>query len=423
MQNLTLQPPTAANHMHPRVLLAHPGTQHVHHLARELEQHGLLDSLWTGIAISPDTPLGKLTRSLAHLPGFRGLSSRQLTGVPAAKIHNFPGLELQALAKLRFRESNQVIHERNAAFQRAIPATAWQQADAVIGFDTSSWILAERLQPSRCPLLLDRTIAHPASYHRIMGDVAKAHPRWVASAPARHPEQERLQTVEHDNAHSIVVGSRFVANSLLENDVDPSKIVLNPYGVDWPRFSPPLTTPTSPRNRPFRFLFVGSVIARKGVPLLLEAWRAAHTHDAELLIAGRIPPDVAALLAPQPGMRLLGQVSCEAMPSLYAEADVLVLPTYFEGFSLTILEAIAAGLAVITTPNSGAEDLLADQRLGCLIPTGQIDALVAALEASLQAPPARSEILTIAQDLAQTYSWKAYGDRWNQLLSTLPRCS
>lgn len=396
------------------ILLAHPGTQHAPRLARQLVAHGLLGAFWTGLGFPAGNMSGLLAQAASRLPGLRGLASRVLTGVPSEKLHTRPAIEVRALLRLRQHETQEAIYERNAAFQQAIPDASLREADAVIGFDTSSWILARRLSAFNRPLFLDRTIAHPTAHDRIMREVATRYPAWGAAIEPRLPALAEAEQVEHDLAHRIVVGSPFVARTLLDAGVTAEKIRVNPYGVDWSRFAAPASSALG--TRPLRFLFAGSLLARKGVPLLLDAWRSLGARDAELWLAGRAGEQVRPLIPDLPGLRLLGQVSHRDMPGLYAQCDVFVLPTFFEGFSLVVLEALAAGLPVITTPNSGAENVITRPELGRLVVTGQLDDLVAALRAALDRPPKRADVIAAVRSLQADFSWTAYGDRWARLL-------
>ncbi|MBA4137488.1 MAG: hypothetical protein C0518_09255 [Opitutus sp.] len=399
-----------------KVLLAHPGTQHARQLAVQLERHGLLGELWTGLAFAADSLAGRSALAASRLPKLGGLASRVVDGIPAAKIRRVAINELRALARLRREESLTVVHERNAVFQQAIPDATLTSTDATIGFDTSSWILAERLARLERPLFLDRSIAHPAAHERIMRDVAARFPDWAAGVGPRLPNVMAAEQREHTLAHRIVVGSPFVARTLHEAGVAAEKIRVNPYGVDWERFAASASNPPA-GARPRRFLFVGSVIARKGVPLLLKAWRALQPRGAELWIVGRTSEHTRTLIPELPGLKLLGQITGAQMPAIYAQCDVLVLPTFFEGFSLVVLEALAAGLPVITTPNSGAETILLRPGLGQIIPIGDLDALVEAMRRALENSPPRADVVRATQALHAEFSWSAYGDRWAALLT------
>ncbi len=139
-------------------------------------------------------------------------------------------------------------------------------------------------------------------------------------------------------------------------------------------------------------LFLGRVGDRKGVPQLGEAlsrmkgdpgWRAtiagdghveaARTAAREAGLAGRVD--------------IPGWVGPEQVAELIADADIMVLPSFHENLPISVIEAMAAGLAIVTTPVGAVEDIITDEVNGLLVPPGDVDALTAAL-ARLVADPA-----------------------------------
>lgn len=404
---------------HMKVLLAHPGTQHAARLARELDCRGLLGEFWTGLALTENGPAARLAAGLRGFGPFRGLSNRILRGVPAARLHRLPFNELRALFLLRCGpDSLRVLHERNERFQDAIPDASLRACDALIAFDTSAWRLAERALQVKHPLYLDRTIAHPAAFMRIEAELHREYPDWCPAPVPRPDYLTFAEAEEHRLAHKIVVGGSFARNTLLAEGIAAEKIVVNSYGVDWSHFSPPAGAGAGRASRPTRFLFLGSMLARKGVPLLLTAWRAlgAQRGEAELWLAGPCGDRERRLIPALPGLRLLDPVPHADVPGLLARSDVLVLPSYFEGFGLVLLEALAAGLPFIATPHTGAADLPDDPAIGRTVPVGSVDALIAAFQYYLARPPDRSAVQAACASLQPRYSWEAYGDRWAALL-------
>ncbi len=396
-------------------LLAHPGTQHAPRLARELHARGLLHSFWTGLAFAEGSATDRVARGLARLPHLGGLSSRQIRGVPPALLHLQPLSELRALARLsRGAASEPVIHARNERFQHGIPDSALVGADAIIGFDTSSWLLAARARRLGRPFLLDRTAAHPDAIGRIMHDVRARYPEWPTRETTRHPALRAAEAAEHALADRIVVAGGFARASLLEAGIAPERIAVIPYGVDWARFAPPSSAGPA---RPFRFLYVGTISARKGVPVLLEAWNRLRPREAELWIAGHAGPAERALIPDLPGLKRLGHIPQGQLPAIYAECDVFVLPSFSEGFGLVLLEALAAGLPLISTPQTAAIDLVDSSALGRVVAPGSVDELHAALAQALAQPPDRHATLAAAAALRTRFSWETYGHRWAELLA------
>jgi glycosyltransferase involved in cell wall biosynthesis len=398
-----------------QVLLAHPGTQHAPRLARELDRRGLLGSYWTGLAFGENSPGARVAALTRGWPGLSGLTSRIIPGVNPRRVHRLALNEIRALVRLKSGgESQNVIHERNRRFQEKIPAASLQANAAVIGFDTSSWILAERANLLGKPFWLDRTIGHPAASAGLLADLRRDFPGWSEPLVPRPPAVVTAEAREHELAHRVVVGSGFARDTLLQNGVPAAKVRVNPYGVDWTRFA--RTERAATGDGKLRFLFVGSLLGRKGVPYLLEAWRRLGPVAAELWLAGSGAVDNN-IDRELPGLRLLGRVPHSDIPALFAAADVFVLPSLFEGFSLTILEAVASGLPIIATPNTGAAEALRNPALGRLIPPGSVDELEAALRYYLANPPDHAAIRRLAAPLADIFSWEAYGDRWAALLA------
>ena len=109
-------------------------------------------------------------------------------------------------------------------------------------------------------------------------------------------------------------------------------------------------------------------------------------------------------------IRFTGYADYDTVPDLYRAADVFVSPTYAEGFSNTILEAMAAGLAVVSTHSVGVSDCLRDGENGLLVQPGDVPALAEALARVIEDAPLRRRLA--ADGLAEcrrVYSWRAVG--------------
>jgi alpha-maltose-1-phosphate synthase len=396
-----------------RVLLIHPGTQYSFRLAGQLEKHGCLNRFWTGMAYIPDTLLG---RCIQRLPEGvkRQLSNRRLEDVPPNKICIRPLGEWWAVHRLRAGEDDQTImFKRNAAFQAGIPERELAESDVVIGFDTSSWLLAERALALGRRFILDRSIGHPLSFERLAPALRQRFPEWVEDFPPRLPSLLRAEEAEHRLADRIVVPSSFTRETLIENGTPAHKITVIPFGVDLSAFRP---FPRSNTSRPVRFIFLGALGVRKGVPVLLEAWRSVARLGAELWLAGSVSEKHARLIPALKGLKQIGKVPHKDLPAVLSQCDVLVFPSYFEGLAQVQLEALAGGLPIIATEASGATDLIVDGKEGYIIPVGDSGALAEAMLNFIKSPEDLATMSAAARLCAERYSWEAYGDRWIDLL-------
>ncbi len=131
--------------------------------------------------------------------------------------------------------------------------------------------------------------------------------------------------------------------------------------------------------------FVGRLTAEKGVAELAEAFSAlqAELRNTYLLILGDyehrdLPPQhVVRALACDPRVKILGWQDDTA--PYYGIMDVLVLPTYREGFPNAVLEASASGVAVVGTSALGCRDAVVDGETGLLVPPRDADSLAGAM--------------------------------------------
>jgi len=399
-----------------KTLLAHPGTQYAAQLARQLHRNNCLHRFWTGFALPENSFLERGLRLSLSVPP-KWLGNRVVANVPAKKIRTIPRLELIALFRLRLgAELQMVLHDRNDRFQRAIPTAEIEQSDVVIGFDTSSSILADRAANARRPLILDQTIAHPRSKNRVYESIKRQFPDWADDLEVRAATVSAAEDAEHRKAARIVVASSFTKTTLVENGVPPEKIFLNQYGVDLHRFTLRHQPPT---NRPFRFVFAGLVCARKGIPLLQKAWAALQPTDAELWIVGPITPTAATRVLSNGRVRVVGKVPNTELATILSESDVFVFPSYFEGFALVLLEAMACGLPVITTTATAGPDIVTQDRDGWIIEPGDVEALVSRMRFCLENRDPVREMGLKARQTAERFSWDAYGDRWVEILKAV----
>jgi glycosyltransferase involved in cell wall biosynthesis len=128
--------------------------------------------------------------------------------------------------------------------------------------------------------------------------------------------------------------------------------------------------------------FVGRIVDDKGIKELIEAFRVvrAARPDAQLLVVGSIEPGLSATTQAtleSPGIVVTNRLEDTSIAHLVI--DVLVLPTYREGFPNVPLEAAAAESPVVTTTATGALDSVIDGKTGFLVPPADRDALAEAI--------------------------------------------
>jgi glycosyltransferase involved in cell wall biosynthesis len=167
-------------------------------------------------------------------------------------------------------------------------------------------------------------------------------------------------------------------------------------------------------RRPLTFACVGRLIERKGQQHLLEA--AAHLcrrgyggRFRILLVGGGDNQPCLREQCVRDSLQDLvafaGVVAHEEMPQQYAAADVMVLPSYNEGMSVALLEALAAGLPVIVTETGGTAELVNGN--GMIVPWAEPAALADAMETFLLEPAKHRHMGEQSLQTAQRYAWGA----------------
>ncbi len=234
---------------------------------------------------------------------------------------------------------------------------------------------------------------------------------WVGSCCETH----RLAMVRVlDHAGAVLIGCQsFAAEVTQRLGTDPARFTIVPGAVDVARFTPGARQ----AGQVPVMLYHGRVDVRKGVLDMLDAVAplAAEGVPFQLLISG-IGPTYDETAAKIEALRLAGHarmtgyVDYADVPAIYRQADIFVSPTYAEGFSNTILEAMASELAVVSCRSVGVVDCIRDGENGLLTEPGDIAALTEALREVLTNPAERARLA--AAGLAEcraVYSWQAVG--------------
>ena len=225
---------------------------------------------------------------------------------------------------------------------------------------------------------LDGGNSHPENFWAILEE---EHRRWNFPYPPlpTHHYERSLRMLEH--VDFVLSPSTFVTESFLARGFRSGQIIPNVYPVDLSCFAP--ADVPRPTDRPLTIICTGSLSLRKGTPYLFEAFRMIRREvpDARLLLTKALARGMDAVL---PRYQDLPVEWAPPLPhpelaSRLRTADVFVLPSLEDGFAQTVAEAMACGLPVVTTPNTGASDLVEDGINGSIVPIRDPSALAEAV--------------------------------------------
>ncbi len=190
----------------------------------------------------------------------------------------------------------------------------------------------------------------------------------------RHLHATRQQHLaEYDLATLLFMPSQKSAETFRVAGVPEEKLHYVGRGVDIQRYQVAEAVPEV-----FRVVFVGALIKRKGVHLLLEAWKKLGLKNAELVLVGSLHEELRPSLQEfaDSTVKLVGFT--KSVPDELRKSAVFAFPSECEGFAKSTLEAAACGLPLIATRESG--DAIVDGETGLMIPPNDVEALAAALE-------------------------------------------
>jgi starch synthase len=249
--------------------------------------------------------------------------------------------------------------------------------------------------------------------------------RWSCPKPDGFPDwlvERELR--EYEAANAIAVPSTFVRRTFVESGVPAEKLYLCPYGVTLSVFARQRR-----QDDRFRVLFVGSVSVRKGIGYLLEAVRPLVRRNLlELWLVGAVSTEARDFVAQHADLFAhKGFVPPARLADTYSQGSVLVLPSVEEGLGRVQVQAMACGLPIIATANTGAEDVLTDGREGFIVPIRDSGAIRERLEWMLEHPAEREQMALAAMHrVASLGGWQAYGAAVEQMYLELldgPRLS
>jgi glycosyltransferase involved in cell wall biosynthesis len=215
----------------------------------------------------------------------------------------------------------------------------------------------------------------------------------------------------YKQADVIISPSSFVTKTLNYAKIDTQKIIEIPYGVNVQKdkiFS---------KNN-LIFLFAGGVKRTKGFVELIDSWVGSGMSDkldCKLIICGRVYTSNIYEKYNQAkniqNIEFKGFVS--DMTSIYQQSDVYIFPTYHEGSSKTVFEAMSYGLPVITTENAGS--IVRDGFDGFMVPVNNVDSLVEKIKYFYKNREQIEILGKNVQKYSREFTWKRYSDEVNKI--------
>ena len=327
----------------------------------------------------------------------------------------------QMVAELRALGWSVELRTLDASFPWPTPAARRDAAAALAALPDGALAIVDGLAFGALPL-------EAAAQARRLRLVALVHHPLAAETGLAPARAQRLRETEHAAlraARAIVVTSDETAGALRRDyAVSESALTVIEPG------SPDPAPPRAPRRAgPLRLLCVGTLVPRKGHDLLLQALAARGGDDWRLECIGSTTRDrdcarrIVALcraLGLEERVRFRGELPPGSLQAAYADADLFVLPAWYEGYGMAVAEAVSQGLPVVAT-TVGAVPRVVGEAAGLLVAPGDGAALATALRRVLDDAALRGRLAAGAVRRAHTLPrWRDAGARLSGLLAGLP---
>ncbi len=403
-------------------ILSHSGKQHSYHTAKSLNDLGVLDTFYTSSYVT-----NAFLQKQIEKRNNTYWSRRYIKGLPGGKVNANWRFEIKemALRKLQGKSpaAQLAVYNRDVNFDhfvaKRIQKQHHQKENIFWGFQGSCHATLKKAKELGLTSYCELATAHVVSAKQILGEEAKLHKEWAHTIDnLEFPDYYERRLVEEPHlATKTIAASSFTKSTLLDVGIAEENILYLPLGFDLDYIPYKEKVSSDIEKRTLKLLYAGTVTQRKGIKYLLETLKELNTRDVELHIVGGIQGNDAALNQYKGLFHYHPPVSQQELFEMYDQFDALVLPTIFEGFGLVIVEAMAAGLPVITTPHSIGPELIVNDENGYIIPIRDIEALKKAIMQLRE--KSESEFLKMriqARNAATAYSWDNYTQRLSKVI-------
>ena len=385
--------------------------------ARALAEAGLLHSYITPLATRPN---GSSAFGRIPLPDSirraidRELSRRGLPDdLPPARVRRIAsGVEAASVLAGRLGLSGSprraLADVRDRAFDHSVARLLTSRDRVVLAAYGAAERTLERAHSLGATTYVEYAIHHHRFAESLLREEMAEQPAYASTLQFHEVSGRRRERVEAEieSSDRLIVPSTFSLRTFADQGVEASKLRCVNFGVDTKRFSPR----ESEVDSTFRVLFVGVFSQRKGVSYLIDGFKRAELPHSELMMVGR-PIGSSVPWRSERDIRESSWRRGEELVRLYQSASVFVLPSLIEGFARVVLEAMACGVPVVVTPNTGAEDVVSEGNEGFVVPIRDADAIAERLRHLYENPSAREQMGRAARRTAEQNTWDEYGAR------------
>ncbi len=264
----------------------------------------------------------------------------------------------------------------------------------------------EKAQKHNSITVLHGSTAHPNQTKKIG---ASEHKKYSQNSPNFNSSHLKKHIKSFEGVDYIFALSTYAKETYIEQGIPEDKIAtVIGMGVDTEKF-----IPTAKNNEEFNVLLVADMPPMKGVIYLLDAWTKLNLKNSKLYLVGGMTEGVKRVVEKYKrkdgSIVTTGHVT-DTKP-YYDKADIFVMPSLSEAYGKVILEAMASGLPVIATTNTGARDVIDNGEQGFIVPIRDSEAMKDKIQYLYDNPSEINRMGKNAKKVAEENTWDHYSER------------
>lgn len=406
-----------------KIVIAHPGKQHSFRLAQSLDPN-LFEVFYitTVYYLNSNRGVFKLLDNFISQKNRRRFKSRRIPDFPDANVVLFnrvSSLFLLALYRLDNKKRISEVFRKiiSKSFQYKLAKYVIKNnIEILITYDSNSETVFSVLNKNHSNVI--KIIDHSTAARNYLYDVSRkfnANGRVFYDSLRSHKylydkkyADNSVKEIFISDYH--IVASEFSKKSLEFNNIKAENIIKLQYGVDDSFINFKRKNSKSTLN----VIWIGEINERKGLSYLLKIVKDLKSYDINFLVVGEAYGLSNSFTREFKGnVKFYGRISKDELIEVYKQADLLLFTTLGEGFGLVLLEALASGIPIISSPYSGAPDLIKEALNGHIVEPNDLETIKSLLIKYKNSPEELSELKDNTHLYLKEFTWDNYKTKLN----------
>lgn len=370
-----------------KVTISVKGRFHAFNLAKELQNKSHLERLITSYPVF-------------EVPKY-GIDRHKILSLPTHEVIERVWRKLPS----KLSDIGDARHLFCELYDRHVARKLSEGSDIFVGWSSFSLHSIRRAKQLGSITVLERGSSHIAHQRDIL---LEEYRRYGSRGETPHPQIVEKEIQEYEETDFISVPSRYVKQSFLESGIPEKKIIHVPYGVDLANFYP-----VPKQDSIFRVIHCGTLSLRKGVHYLMQAFSELNLPRSELWLIGSMTEEIRPLYAQFFSEKIMhkGPFPQKELYRFYSQGSVFALASIEEGLAMVQAQAMACGLPVVCTTNTGGEDIVRNGIDGFIVPIRDVGALKEKILYLYENPAICAAMGKSARERVRSgFTWSDYGE-------------